>query len=133
MKDRTQESRDRRQKGGQSERRVEISKTLVPYPCQQKLKQPWVKGKWFRLADRNPSEVRVHRIDQVIGFFRDDDAGQLEHSGARFSHPEIADSLAGSASWFGTPIHWQSNDRNFFYQGILEFDASGNIFERYWR
>ena len=43
----------------------------------------WVKDEVGGPADRDFLEIRVNRIEQIVGFIRDDDAGHRQNGGAR--------------------------------------------------
>src|ERR1017187_5452515 len=46
--------------------------------------QPRVEGEFLRLADGDFLEGRMGRVEQVVGFSRDDDAWQGEHCRSHF-------------------------------------------------
>ena len=41
--------------------------------------QPWIKSKWFGLADGDILEAGMRRVDEVVEFARNNDARQSQH------------------------------------------------------
>jgi hypothetical protein len=73
--------------------------------------QSWVKCKWLGLADGDFFKVWMGRIEQVVEFFRYDDAGHGQDGRAVFAHPNITDGLRLGRRGFVGPLGTQGLPR----------------------